>query len=92
MALPTYYISWVTCLTDWLAQGQNRLRGPAEDLVLSQAGRSPLKIRTLDKAARGLQIGAVRRQVVHRRLLPNLQGTDFSAMEEARIIQILTEK
>lgn len=47
MALPTYYISWVTCLADWLARGQNRLRGPAEDLVLSQAGRSPLKIRTL---------------------------------------------
>jgi hypothetical protein len=92
MALQTYDISCVSCLADWLAWGQNRLRGPAEDLVLSQVGRSLLKIRALDMAARGLQVGAVRRQLVHRRFLPNLHGPGVSEIEDARIIQTLAKQ
>ncbi len=74
-----------------LGPRQHRLRGLVQHMAISQAFRFLIKILILDPAARSLQIGALRRQVIHRRLLPVLDGTDVGAIEEVRVIQTLPQ-
>ena len=74
-----------------LGPRQHRLRGLVQHMAVDQAFRFLIKILILDPAARGLQIGALRRQVVHRSLLPVLDGTDVGVIEEVRVTQTLPQ-
>jgi len=65
-----------------LGPRQHRLRGLVRHLTVIQIIEFPCKIRILNPAVRGLQIGALRRQVVHRRLMPILRGSDVGAIQE----------
>ena len=74
-----------------LGPRQHRLRGLIEHKAVSQAIGFLSKIRILNPTARGLPIGALRRQVVRRRLLPVLHGTDVGAIEEVRVVQTIPQ-
>ena len=74
-----------------LGPRQHRLRGLIEHKAVSQAIGFLSKIRIFHPAAQNLQISALRRQVVHRRLLPVLHGAAVGAIEEVRVTQTLPQ-